>query len=131
MDGKQQAQALIEKAPYESSVSFRAPDRQIPGILIADLSPDQKGHAQKVLDALLEPYRVSDRDEVLKCLNAQRGLDQCRLAFYKSDDLGNDGEWDNWRLEGPSFVWHYRGTPHVHVWVNIADNPSVKITTEG
>jgi hypothetical protein len=22
-------------------------------------------------------------------------------------------------------VWHYRGAPHVHVWVNIADDPSM------
>jgi hypothetical protein len=34
-------------------------------------------------------------------------------------------------LEGPSFVWHFRGSPHVHVWVNVADNPSVAITTAG
>jgi hypothetical protein len=24
-------------------------------------------------------------------------------------------------------VWHYRGAPHVHVWVNVADHPSVKL----
>jgi hypothetical protein len=35
------------------------------------------------------------------------------------------GVWDNWRLEGPAFVWHFRGSPHVHVWVNIAGSPSV------
>ncbi len=131
LDGKQRAQALIDEAPHESSVSFGGPDGHVQGIMINDLSSDQKDHAQKVLEALIEPYRTSDQDEVRKCLNAQGGLNQCRLAFYKSDDLGNDGEWDNWRLEGPSFVWHYRGTPHVHVWVNIADDPSVKITARG
>jgi hypothetical protein len=40
---------------------------------------------------------------------------------------GRDGVWDNWRLEDPAFVWHYRGAPHVHVWVNVADDPSVKL----
>ena len=129
LDGKQRAQALIDQAPGESKVHFGGPDGHPQGILIGELSSDQKEHAQKVLDALLEPYRTSDRDDVRQCLSAQGGLDRCRLAFYQSDDLGNDGEWDNWRLEGPSFVWHYRGTPHVHVWVNIADDPSVKITT--
>ena len=33
----------------------------------------------------------------------------------------------NWRLEGPSFVWYFRGRPHVHVWVNVADNASPKL----
>ena len=42
-------------------------------------------------------------------------------------DIGEDKVWDNWRIEGPSFVWHYRGAPHVHVWVNVADDPSVKL----
>jgi hypothetical protein len=58
-------------------------------------------------------------------LAAQGGLEGCRLAFYRDEDLGNDGVWDNWRLEGPAFVWHFRGAPHVHVWVNIADTPAV------
>ena len=131
LDGKQRDQALVEQAPEESSVHFGGPDGRPQGIVISELSADQKEYAQKVLDALVEPYRTTDRDEVFKCLKAQGGLDKCRLAFYKSEDLGNDGEWDNWRLEGPSFVWHYRGTPHVHVWVNVADNPTVKITTGG
>ena len=35
----------------------------------------------------------------------------------------------NWRIEGPSFVWYFRGTPHVHVWVNVADDPKVKLNS--
>jgi hypothetical protein len=82
---------------------------------------------QKVLAKLLEPYRQSDRDEVAACLKAQGGLDACSLAFYEKGDIGKDQVWDVWRLEGPSFVWHFRGDPHVHVWVNIADSPDVKL----
>ena len=33
------------------------------------------------------------------------------------------------RLEGPSFVWYFRGRPHVHVWVNVADSASVKLNS--
>ena len=67
------------------------------------------------------------RFEVVRCLGVQGGLDQCHLAFYEEGDLGNDGVYDNWRLEGPSFVWYFRGRPHVHVWVNVADDPSPKL----
>jgi hypothetical protein len=49
------------------------------------------------------------------------------LAFFQPGDIGNDKVWDNWRLEGPSFVWHFRGAPHVHVWANVADDPSPKL----
>ena len=78
-----------------------------------------------MLAILLEPYRTADREEVRGCLARQGGLEDCRLAFYSQGDIGNDNVWDNWRLEGPSFVWHFRGAPHVHVWVNVADSAAV------
>ena len=84
-----------------------------------------------MLLSLIEPYRKEDQDEVLACLKKQGGLDKCRLAFYQDGDIGDDGEWDNWRLEGPSFVWYFRGKPHVHVWVNVADDPSVPTNAKG
>ncbi|MCE9603585.1 MAG: DUF3500 domain-containing protein [Planctomycetia bacterium] len=126
LDGKQQKTALLPKVPREQSVGFRGPS-ELPGLRVEDMSPDQKEHMQKVLALLVEPYRTSDKDEALAALKAQGGLDKCTLSFYQEGDLGNDKVWDNWRLEGPAFVWHFRGTPHVHVWVNVADDPSVKL----
>jgi Protein of unknown function (DUF3500) len=130
LDGKRRKEALIAQAPQESEVQFRE-RAQISGLPAAELSSDQKAHLKSVVEALIEPYRMSSRDEVLRCLNAQGGLDACKIAFFQSGDLGNDKVWDIWRLEGPSFVWHFRGSPHVHVWVNVADDPSVKITATG
>lgn len=131
LDGKQRKLALLPTAKEEDEVAFQGADGKISGIRVSDLASDQKEHVQKVLSLLLEPYRVADRDEVARCLQAQGGLDQCKLAFFQEDDLGNDEVWDIWRLEGPSFVWHFRGAPHVHVWVNVADNPAVKLNAKG
>jgi hypothetical protein len=97
----------------------------VAGIPVSELAADQRAELERVLGILLEPYRTVDRDEARTCLAKQGGLDRCRLAFYKQGDIGADGVWDNWRLEGPAFVWHFRGAPHVHVWVNIADAPTV------
>jgi hypothetical protein len=124
LDGKQQKLALVQKLPREEQVAFRG-NGELPGIPLTEMSSDQKEQVQKVLQKLLEPYRQSDRDEVTACLKAQGGLDRCSLAFYKDGDIGNDQVWDCWRLEGPAFVWYFRGMPHVHVWVNVADSPSV------
>ena len=96
---------------------------------MSELSADQKGAVQEVLQKLIEPYRQSDQDEVVACLKAQGGIDACSLAFYQDEDIGDDKVWDVWRLEGPSFVWHFRGSPHVHVWVNVANDPSVELNT--
>ena len=48
---------------------------------------------------------------------------------YKEGALSGDGIYDNWRLEGLSFVWYFRGQPHVHVWVNIAYSPELKLNS--
>jgi hypothetical protein len=125
LDGSQRSRALVDTLPRENAVAFRGRAATPPGIALTDLSADQRAEMDRVLGLLLEPFRGSDRAEVMKCLATQGGLDACRLAFYRQGDLGNDGIWDCWRLEGPSFVWHFRGSPHVHVWVNIADTPAI------
>ncbi|TWT93954.1 DUF3500 domain-containing protein [Stieleria varia] len=125
LDGRQQKQALLPTTPREQAVGFRG-KKEIPGLPVSDMSADQKEHMQKVLGLLVEMYRTDDQAEAIKCIETQGGLDACSLAFYSDHDLGKDGVWDNWRLEGPSFVWHYRGAPHVHVWVNLADDADVK-----
>jgi hypothetical protein len=126
LDGRQRELAMVAERPREQAVAFQGASGEFPGIPVTEMSSDQRDHLQKVLQKLLEPYRQSDKDEALACLKAQGGLDKCSLAFYRDGDIGDDGVWDNWRLEGPAFVWYFRGEPHVHVWVNIADDPSVK-----
>jgi hypothetical protein len=131
LDGRQQRLAMVERRPPESAVAFRGPNGQFPGIPVTELSRDQKEELQRVLMFLLEPYRKEDQDEALACLQRQGGLDRCSLAFYRDGDIGNDQEWDNWRLEGPSFVWYFRGAPHVHVWVNVADDHTLPLNARG
>jgi hypothetical protein len=130
LDGKQQKKALLPKAPDEALIAFRAKEASYDGIAVKDLSADQREHLQGVLKKLIEPYRQSDQDEVVAALKKYGGLDNCHLAYYQADDLGKDGIWDNWRLEGPAFVWHYRGAPHVHVWVHVADDPKVALNSK-
>jgi hypothetical protein len=129
LDGRQQKLALVPRLPKEEAVGFRASGQTLPGIPLTELSADQMGLVGGVLAKLIEPYRQSDRDEVAGCLKAQGGLARCALAFYQEGDIGSDRVWDCWRLEGPAFVWYFRGTPHVHVWVNVADDAAIKTNT--
>lgn len=127
LDGKQRKMAEVAKFPWEGEVGFKGKDGEFTGIPVTEMAKDQKAELQKVLQKLLEPYRQSDRQEVVACLKKQGGLDACHMSFYTDHDMGKDKVWDNWRLEGPSFVWNYRGDPHVHVWVNVSDDASVKL----
>lgn len=120
LDGKQRKAALLDKAPKEDDIKIRGAKAELPGIGVADLSGDQKKLVEKVMHDLLAPYREEDVKEAMGCLKAGGGLDKMHLAFYKEQDIGSDEIWDIWRLEGPTFVWHFRGAPHVHTYVNIA-----------
>jgi len=131
LDGRQRKLAEVGSLPKESAVAFQGREGMFPGIPVPELAGDQKEQLQKTLAKLLEMYRQSDRDEVAEALQAQGGLDACSLAFYTDRDIGNDKVWDNWRLEGPSFVWYFRGSPHVHVWVNIASSAEVATNAAG
>ena len=68
---------------------------------------------------MLKPYRKEDVDEALNVLKQGGGLQRLAIAFYQQGDLKNDKVWDIWRVEGPNFVWHFRGAPHVHTYLNI------------
>jgi hypothetical protein len=131
LNGRQQAQALVQRRPPEAAVGFRGPDGRRPGIPVSELTRDQREELNRVLGCLLEPFRRDDQDEARACLTRQGGLEHCNLAFYREGDIGDDGEWDNWRLEGPAFVWYFRGAPHVHVWVNVGDDPSIPLNSQG
>ena len=130
LDPKHQELALVTKGmPSEEMVGFKGVKGLFHGCPVSEFADNQKAELQRILNILLEPFRDSDRKEALQCLAAQGGLEDCHLAFYKEGDLGEDGIYDNWRLEGPSFVWYFRGRPHVHVWVNVADTSSVKLNS--
>ena len=122
LDGRQRKIALAEKeAPDNAStIRLRRQTGDLPGLAVADMSSDQKDAVRKVLDDLLMPFREIDRAESMKLIE-KAGFDKLHLVFYEEGDIGNDGVWDNWRLEGPHMVWYFRGAPHVHTWVHIAD----------
>lgn len=120
LDPKHREKALLEKSPNEGDVNLREDITQLPGLACSELSSDQKELVQATLKSIMLPYRKEDVDEVMEIIKASGGMDEVRIAFYKSGDLDNDKVWDVWRLEGPSIVCHFRGAPHVHAYINVA-----------
>ena len=119
LDANQSKLALVEKAPKEDAVALQGESGKFPGIGVSTLSADQKQLVTKTLQVLLAPYRQEDADEAMEIVKSSGGIDKLHMAFYQQGDLGNDKVWDIWRVEGPSFVWHFRGAPHVHAYINI------------
>jgi len=119
LNTSQAEKALIKAAPKEDAVALQGEQGTFPGISVAELSRDQKELVEKTLKVILAPYRKEDVDEVMAILKAAGGVDKLHMAFYQQGDLLEDKEWDIWRVEGPSLVWHFRGAPHVHAYINI------------
>ncbi len=120
LDGAQRDKALVEKAPSEGAVQVQGAKGRFPGISVGELSTDQQELVSSVLRVVLAPYRAEDVEEAMAIVEAGGGLDALRMAFYQANDLGDDQEWDLWRIEGPTFVCHFRGAPHVHAYLNVA-----------
>jgi len=121
LDGKQREQAMIQEGRPEQrtdTVKLTGKAEGLSGIPVGSLSADQKDLVKKVLGDLLAPFRKADADEALKLITA-RGLDALHMAFAKNGDVGNDGVWDVWQIEGPNMLWYFRGSPHVHCWVHV------------
>lgn len=119
LDPKQSQRALLPTAPAEAAVPLLGDAGQFSGLPLSELSSDQTALVEKTLKTLLAPYRQADVDEVFEILKETGGLQKLHLAFYQQGDLSEDKEWDLWRVEGPGFVWHFRGAPHVHAYINI------------
>ena len=70
----------------------------------------------QLVEMMLRPFRANDAEEVRACLDSNGGVDKLRLTFFKEGDLGNDGVWDIWKVEGPAFSWYlprFAARPHV------------------
>jgi len=122
LDDKQKARALVDKAEGDNPrvVELKGDKLGDAGIAVADLDGQQKQMVQQLLKDLTSPFRSFDVDEIQECLRDAGGADKLRLTYYKEGDIGNDGVWDIWKLQGPAFTWYFHGSPHVHTWVNIA-----------
>jgi hypothetical protein len=126
LDGSQREAARIREAPDEHDISF-SPEGARRGLALTALWPDQRAEAERLLDVLVEPFRSDDRAAVRRALAAQGGLARCHLSFFEPWYRRGDERWDSFRLEGPSLTWHFRGDPHVHVWVHVASDPGVPV----
>jgi hypothetical protein len=123
LDGKQRKTALLGEGRAEKgtkTVALSGKKEGLPGIRVGEMSRDQKELVHKVMADLLMPFRNFDADEAMKYVKKQ-GFDNLHMAFYKDQDIGNDGVWDVWQIEGPTMVWYFRGEPHVHTWVHVKE----------
>ena len=124
LDGKQRKIAL-KSAPRKErgndTVKFAAKPSEMVGLPVGEMSSDQQELARKVMHDVLAPFREVDRIESMNLVE-KNGFDALHFSYYQNLDIGKDGVWDVWQIEGPAMVWYFRGSPHVHTWVHIRES---------
>jgi hypothetical protein len=120
LSDSERARALVEDAPNEDDVAVQGVAGKFPGLPARDSTAEVRALIDGLLGTLYASFREPTAAAIRKQLDLAGGASALHLAFYKEDDLDDDGVWDIWRLEGPNFVWHFRGAPHVHAYVNLA-----------
>ena len=122
LDEAQKKRALVMKAEADSPVTIKLKGEALAqtGLAVSELDGQQKQLVSQLVEMMLRPFRACDVEEVRECLAANNGVDKLQLTYFKEGDIGNDGVWDIWKLEGPAFSWFFRGSPHVHTWLNVA-----------
>ncbi len=81
---------------------------------------------------MLKMFREDDVTATVQSIEQRNLVDRLHVSWFPDKyDIGSDKVWDTWQIEGPAFVWYFRGDPHVHVWVNIADDSSPVLNAKG
>jgi hypothetical protein len=125
LDGKQRSLALrTDPRAEQATKTVALPGRsaKLRGLPVNELSRDQKELVRKVMSDVLAPFRKADADEALALIDKAGGIDALHMSFFSNMDIGNDGVWDVWQIEGPAMLWYFRGSPHIHTWVHIRES---------
>lgn len=111
-------------APPQTQVGVRGSGARLPGLAVGALPAAQRARARDFVDSILETYREDDAVYAWRCLENNGGLDALHVTDYEQDyqggRLAGAAPSQVIRLEGPSAVFHYRGEPHLHAFLNVA-----------
>lgn len=134
------ARALVAGEPlYETTVQLQGPGGVFAGLPVHTLGEGDREAVSSLVDTVFSCYAEADRDAAWSCLGRNGGVEALHLTVWSDAGLYDDGTewhtltasersrrgdpyWHVWRLEGPGAVLHFRGWPHVHASIHLADD---------
>jgi hypothetical protein len=120
LDTGRRKQALVEEAPVQTQIELQGRSGSFAGIPVAELGSERKAVARELVERILSTYPADDVAYARECLTANGGIDALFLSYYQHGQDGDIPEAQVFRLEGPASVFHFRGYPHVHAFLNVA-----------
>ncbi len=117
--GRRRAATLAE-APIQTQIELRGRERSVPGLPLGELTAAQRALAHELVETILSTWASGDVAYARECLDANGGVEALAFSTYEHGEDGPIPEGQVFRLEGPAAVFHFRGHPHVHAFVNVA-----------
>lgn len=122
LDGPQQERILVGREPrpeHPSKVILKR-KTDLPGLACADLTHDQQAKLLETMRLMLACFRKDDVDATMRSIQERGLIQQLFVSCYGGKyDIGSDRVWDTWQIEGPDFVWYFRGMPHIHSYFHL------------
>jgi hypothetical protein len=120
----ERAAVRVPVAPAQVNIGLQGRAGRFDGVPVGDLAADERALAREIVAGILSTYSDDAASYAWQCLERNGGVDALRFADYDEDFSGSrragDAPSQIFRLEGPAAVFHFRGEPHVHAFVNIA-----------
>jgi len=115
-----QREALLAAAPVQTRIEVQGRSGVFPGVPLSEAAPPVRVLARELVEGILATWAPADVDHARACLEANGGIEALSFSVYADGVVGGSGESQIFRLEGPAAVFHFRGAPHVHAFVNVA-----------
>lgn len=137
----EQRRARAERPIHELVMQAQGADGRFTGVAVGETREPARAAARALVDAVLSTWNEADRRDAWSCIDHNGGLEALHVTFYESKGFYPDGAvwseltpderarreapyWQVWRIEGPGTAIHFKGSPHVHAYVNIARDPA-------
>lgn len=121
LSSEQQQMGLLSSEPRSESPSKVI---QTPvagrGLACASLAEDQKQLFVQTIRDMLAMFRADDVQATIDAIQTTNLIERLHVSWYAGQyDIGSDGVWDTWQIEGPDMVWYFRGEPHIHCYFHL------------
>ena len=120
LDPGRRRAATLPEAPVQTQIEVRGRSATPPGIPVAELGTDERALVRRLVEVILSTWPAEDVTHARECLEANGGIEALHFASFEHGEDGPIPEGQVFRLEGPAAVFHFRGHPHVHAFVNVA-----------
>jgi hypothetical protein len=125
LDGSQRQKILVDIRPRSEKpeLVIKKKEANFPGMPVSNLSKDQQEELKTSMKEMLAMFRSGDVTASMDSIHKSSIFDQLHISTYGGKfDIGGDGVYDTFQIEGPDMVWYFRGQPHIHCYLHIKDS---------